>query len=245
MPIIGTKADTSANGYGFLGNSGLPIVKDGLQLYLDNSTASYPGSGSTWYDLSGNGRNFTWTSPSWNSTGVKSFNTDGRKSSGPASNSFGITNTSGYTFYLIMNQNSYRSTSSFKWYGSGGNGRGVFAHCTWSDSNIYYDQGGCCGSDTRTNGLVSGINGAWNIITFRCNYAATNRQIKQNNSTIIATNTSGIANINLVNTAADIGGNDETTSWDAKIAGFLVYNRALSDEEMTTNYTYLRTLVGI
>jgi len=33
-----------------------PIVQSGLQLYLDAAAvASYPGSGTTWYDLSGNG----------------------------------------------------------------------------------------------------------------------------------------------------------------------------------------------
>ena len=36
------------------------IVTDGLQLYLDASNpASYPGSGTTWYDLSGNSNNGT------------------------------------------------------------------------------------------------------------------------------------------------------------------------------------------
>ena len=36
------------------------IVTDGLQLYLDASNpASYPGSGTTWFDLSGNGNNGT------------------------------------------------------------------------------------------------------------------------------------------------------------------------------------------
>ena len=36
------------------------IVTDGLKLYLDASNpASYPGSGTTWFDLSGNGNNGT------------------------------------------------------------------------------------------------------------------------------------------------------------------------------------------
>ena len=39
------------------------IVTDGLVLALDAGNAkSYPGSGNTWYDLSGNGRNFTGNS---------------------------------------------------------------------------------------------------------------------------------------------------------------------------------------
>jgi hypothetical protein len=44
--------------------STLPIIKDGLQLYLDaGNTSSYPGSGNTWYDLSGNNRHFTLNTP--------------------------------------------------------------------------------------------------------------------------------------------------------------------------------------
>ena len=36
------------------------IVTDGLVLHLDAANRkSYPGSGSTWYDLSGNGNNGT------------------------------------------------------------------------------------------------------------------------------------------------------------------------------------------
>lgn len=38
-----------------IGNTPVPDVVSGLQLYLDaNNPASYPGTGTTWYDLSGN-----------------------------------------------------------------------------------------------------------------------------------------------------------------------------------------------
>ena len=38
----------------------LPIVTDGLVVHLDaGNSASYPGSGTTWYDLSGNGNDAT------------------------------------------------------------------------------------------------------------------------------------------------------------------------------------------
>ena len=44
--------------FGQVQNEG--IVTDGLKLWLDASNpASYPGSGTTWYDLSGNGNNGT------------------------------------------------------------------------------------------------------------------------------------------------------------------------------------------
>jgi hypothetical protein len=41
-------------------SNGPRIVNDGLVLYLDaGNSKSYPGAGTTWYDLSNNGNNFT------------------------------------------------------------------------------------------------------------------------------------------------------------------------------------------
>jgi len=57
---------------------GPKIVTDGLVLALDAANPlSYPGSGTTWYDLSGNGNNATLNgninNPIWNSNGYWSF----------------------------------------------------------------------------------------------------------------------------------------------------------------------------
>jgi len=92
------------------------IVTDGLVLHLDaGDSASYPGSGTTWTDLSGNGRNFTWNStPSFTSGSIPYFSTLGNRCTGPASNSFGIDNTSGYTIFLICMQNALVNTAAFK-----------------------------------------------------------------------------------------------------------------------------------
>jgi hypothetical protein len=78
-------------------------ITDGLVLCLDaGNTKSYPGSGTTWTDLSGNGRNFTWvSSPSFTGGSKPYFSTLGNRCTGPASNSFGITNTSGYTMRQV------------------------------------------------------------------------------------------------------------------------------------------------
>ena len=59
--------------------TGAPVVDTGLQLWLDAAqTTSYPGSGATWTDLSGAGNNGTLTaSPSFSSTtngGTLTFN---------------------------------------------------------------------------------------------------------------------------------------------------------------------------
>jgi hypothetical protein len=55
------------------------IVTSGLQLYLDAGiTASYPGTGTTWNDISGNGNNLTLTNgPVWSSSDGGYFTFDG------------------------------------------------------------------------------------------------------------------------------------------------------------------------
>jgi len=55
------------------------IITDGLVLYLDvANTKSYPGSGTAWFDISGNNRNFTLTNgPIFQNIGGGSFRFDG------------------------------------------------------------------------------------------------------------------------------------------------------------------------
>lgn len=60
------------------GNSGGAIVTSGLTLYLDpGNPSSYPGSGTTWYDLSGSGNHATlYNTPTHNAStngGIFSF----------------------------------------------------------------------------------------------------------------------------------------------------------------------------
>jgi hypothetical protein len=226
------------------------IVTDGMVLCLDAAnTKSYSGSGTAWNDVSGNGRNFTWVStPTYALEGtIPYFTTLGNRCTGPASNSFGINNTSGYTIFLIMKQNALVATSTFKFYGSGGFGRGIFSHCTWSDDNIYFDQGGCCNADTRT-AVASGGSQTWNIWTFRRLTGSSTRSIHKNGVTL-TTNTNAAADINLSSTAVDLASSDEyggnSSTWNARLNNFTVYNRGLTDIEIQQNFNALRGRFGI
>jgi len=226
---------------------GSPITS-GLQLYLDaNNPESYTGSTTTWYDVSGNGRNFNWYyTPSFSSeNGVNYFNTLGNNSIGPASNSFGITNTSGYTIFMIFRQLSLVNTSAFIFYGSAPYDRGIFSHCTWSNDVIYFDQGGCCNSDTRTQ-VASGGTSSYSVVGFRRLTNSSTRSIWKNGTSLI-TNTATAANINLTSTGVRLGYGETTNSgtWNARLNAFLVYNRGLSDSEMEWNSFYLQNKLGI
>ena len=223
------------------------LVTSNLECFLDATNKnSYSGTGRTWFDLSGNARNFTWNStPSFTQDSVPYFSTLGNRCVGPASNSFGITNTSGYTVSLIFLQNSLAATGAFKFYssnGSGTAGRAIFSHMTWSDDVIYFDQGGCCNADTRTSVGSGGLT-SWNMVTLQRDANGSTRRIYKNAS-LIATNTNSAANINLSSTSVDLGSSDEyggnSSTWNARLAGFLVYSRGLSATEISDNHQYFQ-----
>lgn len=221
------------------------LVTSGLQCFLDTTNRnSYPGSGTTWFDISGNNRNFSWSAaPAYTAGTLPYFSTNGRICSGPASNSFGIDNTSGYTVSLIFLQNAAVASEALYFYSSNGTGsasRGIFSHMTWSDSNIYFDQGGCCNADTRTS-VASGGVATWTMVTLQRDTNSSTRRIYKNTS-LLATNTNAAANINLTTTAVGLGGSGTGAStWDARLAGFLVYSRGLSGAEISENFESLRT----
>jgi hypothetical protein len=224
-----------------------------LAVYLDaTNSSSYSGSGTTWTDLSGNGRNYTWLStPSFTASGTSSyFSTLGNCCRGPASNSFGIDNTSGYTVFLVMMQNSLASTAAFKWYSSNGAGaqsRGIFSHCTWSDGNVYFDQGGCCGPDTRVFSSAFGTS-TFAVYTFRRATAGSTRTIFKN-GIILNSEAAAAANINLTSTPMDLASSDEyggnTSTWDARLGAFLVYNAGLTDAQVMSVYQSLKPKWGL
>jgi hypothetical protein len=230
----------------------IPVPTNNLQIYLDAGTSlgSYSGSGTTWSDISGNSRNFTWdANPSYVSGTAAYFNTNGRFASGPASNSVGITNTSGYTVMLLAFVNSNVATGAFRFFSTNGAdsssaGRGIFSHLAWSDNNIYYDQGGCCGTDTRTS-VGSGGTNSWNLWTFRRQTNGSTRNIIKNIS-VLTTNSNSAANINLSSQVVRINNTIEyPANWDARIGAFIVYNRDIVDSEISQIYNYYKPIYGL
>jgi hypothetical protein len=216
-----------------------------------NNRKSYSGSGTTWKDLSGNGRNFTWNStPTFVSGTISYFSTLGNRCTGPASNSFGITNTSGYTIIVICQQNSLSQNHAFKFYKnnlSGTSGRGIAPHTSWTDGIIYFDQGGCCNPDTRTQ-VASGGTQNWTIWTFRRFTNSSTRTISKN-ATILTTNTAAATTLDLDGRGVDLASSDEyggnSSLWDARLGGFIVYNRGLSDDEIKIMVNQLKIRYSI
>lgn len=217
------------------------IPTDGLVFFLDAADLnSYSGTGTAWSDLSGNGNNFTWTSaPTFAGSGLGTYlQTDNnKKASGPASNSVGITNTSGYSVIWVSLTVSQTSNSGFKFYGSDLYGRGIFVHPSWTNSTIYFDQGGCCNADQRTSYTFTATDFSnWRMWAVTSDVYT--RQIWMND-VAYTTNTTTAANINLTATAIDVAGSDEAY-WDARVKVFLVYKRRLERYEINQIYQALK-----
>lgn len=241
---------------GFRYNPSIP--KEGLVIALDASNPkSYSGSGTTWADLSGNGNDFTWDGTggvSFTSDGSKSyFNPSGTRATGPASNSLGIDNSSGYTIFMISATTTDNAQSAFKFYNSNGHAiadstsRGIFVHPGWTNYTIYFDQGGCCAASQRTlytigNPTIDNLN----LFCFHSN--VTNRAIWMNGNKLI-TNTTSAANIDLGSDAIHLGGSNNyggaASAWGGKLALFYVYNRPCSDDEILETYHALRGRFGL
>jgi hypothetical protein len=223
------------------------IAIEGLQLFLDAANPdSYPGTGNTWFDLSGNGRNFTCNAAPNTATdsGIFHFLTNGRIARGPASNSFGVTNTSGYTIFVICRQITSLSTAAFNWYGNGYT-RGIFAHLTWSDNRIYFDSGVSGSTRTEVASLGAPYLGAagaqdWNVWTFR-RFGLSNVRTISKNGAIMTLNDAAVDLGTLGAGAAEVGNTDQYPfTWDARLHSFLLYNKGLSDEEVRQTTHALR-----
>jgi hypothetical protein len=223
---------------------GVTIPTSNLQLLLDASNSkSYPGSGTTWFDISGNNRNFTWSSVSYTAAGSASyFSTNTRTCTGPASNSFGINNGTGYTIITVFNTQTFDGQSGFKWSGDVGNTRGFFLHPGWSNYTLYWDQGGCCDANQRLQVTYDDPTlRNFQIWAFRSRLYD-RHQFK--NGISQASSSTYAANINLNSTAASVA-NSEGTNWDGRLAYFALYNTGLDDSTLLSISNSLRGRFGV
>lgn len=222
------------------------IITTGLVLYLDaGNTRSYPGSGTTWYDISGNGRNYTFGAGiSWNSAGY--FSCSSGVFTGPASNTFGFDPASAHTIEAYVQVTGAQTNNFFDWRAApktGTDTRAIFSHLYYSNGNTYYDINGCCGITQRINyandsDLTAGVRQvSWRTRTETTPY----RQFFKNNVSQMDSGANGTATVTWSDTTAATIANN----WAGNLYSFRVYDRALSDAEMSHNFAVSRARYGV
>lgn len=217
-----------------------PVVTTGLQLYLDAGNASsYPGSGTTWTDLSGNSRTGTLTNgPTYSATNGGSIVFDGSNDYVQCSGSLTVTaatfvtwikrNGSQGTYDGILFSRGTTNTTGMNFYTS--NQLGYH----WNDSSSTYNW---------SSGLTI-PDATWCMIAVSVTSTAATAYLCQTGGTTTATNTVNHASSLLddIKIAQDDAG---SRYFNGNIAIAQLYNIALSAGEISQNFTADRARFGV
>lgn len=235
------------------------IVTSGLVLHLDaGNPASYPGSGTTWFDLSGNNKNGLIAGPSFTALNGGSFIYDGVNDYSTISSPSPLVGTT-FTFecwvYFSAITGDFGGLHKCAWLFAGGTGSGSgqpeFGVLSQNNSSttpalIFFAAGAGQGTGSCSANVTSIItNGSWNQIVLV--KSSSNSQIIYVNANQIGTGNHSHAYVNGVTAFGAIPFNNP--SYDGFLNGQLpnikIYNRALTSAEVTQNFNALRGRFGI
>jgi len=203
-----------------------------LTLNLDASdTSSYPGYGTTWYDLSGNNNNVNFSSqPEFNSEGYINFQ---KSSPNPATLSSGssVTNlptgNSSVTIETWIKHGGVDLAGIVGW-GSYGIPRKVHALRTYqTDKLVFYGWA----EDVYAHANL--VEGEWYHIVARYDSDLAVKDIWVNGS-FVARRTNCLADV--TNSNFTIGKTFNTEYYEGGIAQLKIYNYAISDSDILENY---------
>ena len=240
--------------------TGAPVVDSSLVLWLDSGqTASYPGSGTTWYDLSSAARNTTLTNgPTYSSQTGGQIVLDGTDDYANFPSPSPMAGTNLFTYEIWVNfttiSGAFGGTNKAAFLFCGGTGAGTGQpefyilsanNSSTTPSILNFGRGGGGTTGTLSIDVSASIaNGNWyQIVLARTGSAS---QIVYLNGVQIGT---GTVSNSFSDGQTDIGGihgNAGYPGWlNGKIVSVKIYNRALTADEVTTNFNALRGRFGI
>jgi hypothetical protein len=212
------------------------VVTDGLVLYLDAANRnSYPRTGTTWTDLSGNGYNGTFgpstQTPVFSGINGGTIVFDGNNDFVEVTSGFGTL--SQYTIMFWARRDaesrmpvSSRTTTNFYWFG---------------DNSWYYTHGGVGGEYyySKPTSIPLGTWGCYCVVYNGSNVSIYRQGIYQGQQS-----TTGTANWS---TGMIIGywTAGSTYAWQGPISTVSMYNRALTATEVLRNYNATKTRFGL
>lgn len=225
------------------------VVTRGLRVFLDaGDTRSYPGTGTTWTDISGNGVNFTLrNSPAYSTSngGVLTF----------ASASFQYADTT----TNLGDLNTFTIEAWVKWNGNPAAGTNAIVTNLYDGvSKVNFTLGSC---EPLSSTVRSGFyNGAWRNVTtghtptagawyhYVGTYDGSTVRLYVNVGTTYTLSYSGTPQsggaIRIARRWDDVD-NVSTNFVDGTIPVIRIYNRALSTPEVTQNFNAQRSRYGI
>ena len=228
--------------------TGAPVVDTSLMVWVDaGQTSSYPGSGATWTDLSGNGKNYTLgASPTYNSIlggGVLTF--------AGASSQYAITATT------LFNSTTYNTYTMSLWAYPTGAGNFVQVNGQTTPNTAYHYSaieisaagvikfGQWTGAMTTIATSTQSLNAWYNLVI---TYNGTTATAYVNSVSVGSTNISWSspgASTFMALMAIDSTNMGTGAYASGSLGQFMVYNRALTADEIQTNFNALRGRYGL
>jgi|TARA_R110001606_G_C15150454_1_gene625671 hypothetical protein len=222
------------------------IVTDGLILALDAaSPKSYPGSGTTWKDLSGNGNNGTLTNGPTFSNGAIVF--DGANDYTRITNNSTIDfTTNSFSLHVWVRTHQVGATRFIM-----GKGDGI-SIASSTGYSLYL-------GNTGTTWLFGVWDGTGNTSAGSTDYVEVNTWVNlcgvynstdnshklYTNSELVDTDIRAVDSISTVNDLYVGAGPQGSGDWNGDIAITQVYNRALTADEVSQNYNALKSRFGL
>ena len=224
------------------------VVTSGLEIVLDSANRlSYPGSGATWTDISGKGKNVTLVnSPSFDSANGGSIVFDGSDDYGSIAGGF----------YAITLGNGDLAWTTTAWVKSSTSADGLGQGSVISNSSggpvysmmgfntgriVYWSYHPSLGGWYRNLGSTTINNNTWRMLTW-VNYSNSTMQMFVDG----VSDSSTFSSLSGNNNPLDIIGG----SWAGRFAGSIAYlsiNKgvALTNAQVLQNYQVLRTRFGV
>jgi len=225
------------------------VVTDGLVLALDAGNAkSYPGSGTTWTDLSGNSNNGTLTNgPTYSSGSIVFDGTDDYVSLGI--NPTGIDQVQvPLTICAWVKADTFGSYDPIWAADKLTTSAGLYSMLRVDSSSVRYYTSTSSGSFQASVGSTLST-GTWYFLVVVVSGSLSSPIIKHyTNGSLVSSSTGyAMSSTPLSNVEFRIGANERTTGerWDGNIPAVLWYNKALSASEVQQNFNALRGRFGI
>lgn len=211
--------------------SPVPIPQSSLELWLDaNNASSYPGTGTVWYDISGNGNNATLINGPTYSNGAILF--DG-------SNDYSTYNydASAAMTIITIGYSRQNNWSNFAGLGSSRTANGFIVHNDSGSLNVRYYVVSSAGAYTLIDYVYPASVNVMRMYTMSTN--GTNSHKRYLDGSLVGTNTTSLSRGTSTNNTGTLAKDSTLSRYNfVGIRAHLIYNRQLSDAEVTQIYNY-------
>jgi hypothetical protein len=222
------------------------LITDGLILHLNASnSSSYSGTGATWNDISGQVNTATLVnSPTFNSSPA-SFSFSSAKYATTTKNNISL---SSATFIAWINPSQTQGGYTgiiFNRTGSGGSTARATGMDLYSSNSVGYTWDNVVETYNWNSGLFV-PNNQWSMIAITINSTSATAYLCNANGISSATN--AVANASLSNLNFFIATDPVNTaerSFIGRLTTAMVYNRALSQAEITSNFNFQKSTFGL